>query len=636
MKTLIKLQLRKNLLTFSVILGAVLASVPLALAIKSEGMPAHEAINLAMLYWGLAGLPLSALILSGIAGAEAAGEKARDTEQPLPVSQYRLLLSGLAAALLETFALLAVIYAILGFKLPLESLTGAQEQLLRFFVFALSCLAVYGFALSYVFRNGIAGAALAGAASAAILIPLTSAAIFQRIAFKLIPLWFINPLIAAAALAGGALALRLFSQARDRQTVGQVRLLSAGAGLLAAPVLASFAVLMWLNYSARQVTMPVGNLFFPLYGADSDLYPGREKNAAKMLAQRPFYGEVFFIDKDGNRAVLERGGERRESGFTYLMPDLNFTNGQSMTGEDGKTWALYSVGRRGRLAHGSIKEGFSAAWDVPVTWSMDLLGGKEPGILDRRDDAYYFAALPPGKDGLQWKKVASRDSGYLNFLGEKYLKDGLAAEVSADRRTLRHKGRSWALPGEIVTRAPIPGVQLAGGTHFLVPIRIKDDYSTYLCRPDGKPEMIWPSYFRVTQNLTITPDGTVWGVERRPLPPAGRSPNADIATALFYILTPDGKAMSALNTDGLLRKAGITYGDIWPLRAQNGYLWFNAGNKFLVKAEAANLEKAEFWKLPKVVRERHKTVSPSTDGVFIAGADGIYFMDWEGGSRKIN
>lgn len=635
MKTLIKLQLKKNFLTFSVILGAVLASVPLALAIKSEGMPAHEAINLAMLYWGLAGLPLSALILSGIAGSEAAGEKARDTEQPLPVSQYRLLLTSLAAALLETFALLAVVYAILGFKLPLESLTGAQEQLLRFFVFGLSCLAVYGFTLSYVFRNGIAGAALAGAASAAILIPLTSTAIFQRLAFKLLPLWLINPLIAAAALACGVLALKLFSQARDRRAGNDTALLFAGSGLLAAPVLAAFASLMWLNYGARQVTMPAGSLFFPLYGTDSDLYPGREKNAELMLAQKPFYGEVFFIDKDGNRAVLEPGGERRESGFTYLMPDLTFANGQSMTGEDGKTWALYSVDRRGRLAHGSIKEGFKRSWDIPATWSMELIGGKEPGILDRRDDAYYFAALPPGKDGIQWKKVASRDSGYLSFLGKKYLKDGLAAEVSADRKTLRHKGRSWVLPGEIVTRAPIPGVQLAGGLHFLAPVRAKDDYSTYLCRPDGKSEMVWPSYFRVTQNLTLTPDGTVWGVERRPLAPAGRHPDTGIATALFYLLTPDGKSMSAVNTDGLLRKAGITYGDIWPLRARDGYLWFNAGNKFLVKAEAGNLDNASFWELPKVVRERHKTVSPSADGVFIAGADGIYFMDWEGKKRKI-
>ncbi|KAF0124956.1 MAG: hypothetical protein FD189_2006 [Elusimicrobia bacterium] len=89
------------------------------------------------------------------------------------------------------------------------------------------------------------------------------------------------------------------------------------------------------------------------------------------------------------------------------------------------------------------------------------------------------------------------------------------------------------------------------------------------------------------------------------MPPAGRFPNADIATALFYILTPDGKAMSAVNTEGLLRKAGITYGDIWPLRAKDGYLWFNAGNKFLVKAGAADMAKAQFWEFPKVVRERH-------------------------------
>ncbi len=123
MKSLILLQLRKSRLGFGVIFAALLASVPLALALKTGPMSPRDAVNLAMFYWALAGIPLTALILSGIAGSEAAGGQAAMTEQPLPVAQYKRLLSSLTAALLETAALTLAAWAIMGFTLPLEHLT---------------------------------------------------------------------------------------------------------------------------------------------------------------------------------------------------------------------------------------------------------------------------------------------------------------------------------------------------------------------------------------------------------------------------------------------------------------------------------------------------------------------------------
>jgi len=148
MENLIKLQLRKGLLSFGVIMAALLASVPLALAIKSGAMKPGEAVNLAMLYWAMVGIPLTALILSGIAGAEAARDQAALTEQPLPVSQYKLLLSSLAAVLLEVAVLTLAAWAIMGFALPLEKLDGAQKYIIGFYFFSLAYLSVYGFTLS--------------------------------------------------------------------------------------------------------------------------------------------------------------------------------------------------------------------------------------------------------------------------------------------------------------------------------------------------------------------------------------------------------------------------------------------------------------------------------------------------------
>jgi hypothetical protein len=266
---------------------------------------------------------------------------------------------------------------------------------------------------------------------------------------------------------------------------------------------------------------------------------------------------------------------------------------------------------------------------------MSLIGGKEPGILESGDDAYRFAALPQDGAGLKWRKVGTRKSGYLTFLGEKYRRDGNGAAVLQDGRTLEHRGRHWTLPGKVLTRAAIPGVQLADGLNFIVPIRVKDDYSTYLCRPDGKTGVIWPGYFQLTQNLSITPDGTIWGVERRSPPRIGRHPDIGMVSVNLFLLTHEGQAISDINTDGILQKAGITYGDIWPLRAKDGYLWFNAGNMYLVKAEINNINNTEFWRLPKVIREQLQTVVPSVDGIFITAADGVYFMDWDGIKKKI-
>lgn len=642
MKNLIKLQLKKGFLTFAVIFGTLLASVPIALAVKEKTMSPRDAINLAMLYWAFAGIPLTALLLSGIAGAEAAGDQAKNTEQPLPVSQYGLLLSSLAAVLLQVAALFLALCAILGFNLPLETLNQVQEELLRSYVFAVIYLSFYGFTISYAFKNGIAGAALAVTAVAFMLYPFVLISVFQQMAFELIPLWFIKPAVAAAALAGPALALKLISGICDRKEAWTAGKLTAVILLLAAAPLSAFSSLVWLNLLARDVTLPVGERFASPYSVDRHLYASRDmkENSRLLLVQRPFYGDAFFIDKDGNRSVIDEGRSAPKAGLAYLFPDLTFANGESVTTPSGERWLLYMSHASGsRIISGNMKDGFAFRAPIKRAWEMDLLGGKAPGIIEHRADGYFYSPLSREMNGLKWEKIGDIKKGYLSYLGEKYRKEGTAAVFRKDGKTLEYRGRTWTVPGAAGTRFPVRGIELADGLNFIVPTETKDSEATYLCRPGGKTELIWPEYFRLTLNLSPTPDGALWGLGRKSLQSSG-SPMVNLIAPELYILTADGEALSALSTFRVLERTGVTNGQIRLLKAGGGYLWYNADNRFLVRAGIKNGEDLKIWKLPKVPRKRgyyakEGAVSPSPEGIFIAATDGVYFMDWEGKSKKI-
>ncbi len=646
MKNLVKLQLKKNFLSFAVILAAILFSVPLALWVKAAAMTPREAINLAMLYWAAAGIPLTALILSGIAGAEAAREQARNTEQPLPVSQYGLLLSSLAAVLLELGALILAVYAILGFNLPLETLSKIQEEILRLYIFSMVYLSFYGFVLSYAFGNGIAGAMTGAAAVAFTLYPFLTMSVFQRLAFELVPMWLIKPAVSAAALAGGALALKLLSGVTDRKAAWTASKLAAVVLLLAAAPLASFSSLVWLNLKARNVTLPVTRMFASPYTADKYIYSRTDLREAsrRLLVQRPFYGDAFFLDKDGKRSVIDPGREPESKGLGRLFPDLVFANAQSAPGPDGETLVLYMPQKHpydSRIMSGTMERGFVLRASVRKSpWSMDLIGGKEPGILDRRDDGRYYSPLPRANEGLNWKKIGSPKEGFASFLGEKYKREGAAAVFGKDGKTLEYRGRTWTIPGAFAARIPVQGIELADGLNFIVPAEINKKAVTYLCRPNGKAEPIWPEYFRLTQNLSLTPDGAVWGVGIKSLQSYG-SPAVKMISPEFYILTAEGTPLSAVNTRGIMERTGITNGEIRLLKAGGGYLWFNADNRYLVRAGIKNMEDLKIWRLPAVPRNsgyyyaRVGAVSPSPDGIFVAATDGVYFMDWEGKGKKI-
>lgn len=638
MKNLLLLQFRKNALTFGVLLAALLLSPPLAMLFKPAGAKGAEAISLAMLFWLLAGIPFSALLLAGIAGSEAAREPAALTEQPLPVSQYKVLLSGLLTAALGTAALALAAWAVSGFNVPLAKLTEVQRSFFDSYAFVLAALSLYAFTLSFVFANGIAGGVLAAALVAAGVIPAIAIMVFQIFYFDLVPLYAIKPLLVLLAAAGALLALKLFSGAAGRKAAGPARAYALGAALLAAPVLLSWGALLLMNTRARLVTLPADN---GLYFSELLPYQRLSFDNGLILLQKPFNGELFFVDDNGGRTLIKGGLESRAKDFAYLFPDNTFASSTAVRGKDGKIWVLRRESyHKARLFSGGTG-GFTE--HLALDGRTDLTGGKEPGITSRKAGGIFFAPLPYAGTP-EWKKIGTKEREATAFLLKKYTAEGLAAEAAGDRRTISAGRNRWRIPGKALSSV-IPGLPTPDGAAFFVPVGSGDSYVTYPHLPGGRDSAPWPGYFHPGHNLFVTPDGTIWGRTESRNNVFTRKfgflkSRKDLISPVFRLITRDGSVLPPLRADSILKKTGVYDGRLYLLRAKGGSLWFNAGDKYLVKADAANMDSFELWKMPAPIKGlryyfREGTVVPVPDGVIIAAAGGAYFMNWDGETRKI-
>ncbi|MDA8131097.1 MAG: hypothetical protein M0011_06285 [Elusimicrobia bacterium] len=648
MKNMLTLQFRKSRLTFLVMLGAVLLSVPAAMLFHPRSMTGPEAVNLAMLFWALAGLPLAIMTLAGTAGSDAASDGARAAEQPLPESQYRQVFSALAAALAQAALLIAVVYALMGFSLPFDRLTFVNTHVARHYVFYAAFLALYGFTLSYAFRNAVAGGLAAAALLGLTAVPLLSAALFQQLMLKLIPLALLNTLTGALALAGALFALRLLCRAYARREARAAAKVLLASLLLVAPAIPPFVGLAVLNHKAADVTWPVYplSLSFREPAGTSDV----------MLVQKPFTGEVFLIDEEGRRAVVfpddSAGGLPN-----YFFPVPAFVRGQTMSAPDGDVWVYCDrYDKPGVLMKGSAAAGLKLRAVLPDSWRADFVRGKVPGIAERRKDGFYYAQLPSGDAPVKWESLATaaREAAkpWLTGTGpealmDAFLRSSLAgapgvAVLSVDRKTVTAGSRTWTVPGALGPKSPLIGVKLKDGINYIVPAREGKKEVTYICPPGGKARKLWNDYFRLGANLWAAPDGTLWGYNRKSritltvISTDGVS-KKEFDSPQFNILTRGGRSIESFTIDNVLRGLTTDGGDISLVREENGALWFTIGNSYLVRTGDDPNGPYSAWELPESVRDRfwRSTLQPTRDGIIISAMDGVHFMDWEGKERKL-
>jgi len=648
MKNLILLQFRKSRLPFLVLAGAVLLSVPAALLFRSATLTGPEAVNIAMLFWALAGLPLAIMTLAGTAGSDAASDAARAAEQPLPGSQYRQVLSGLAAAALQTALLVLAVYAVMGFSVPMDRLTFTNAHVARHYAFYAAFLVLYSFTLSYAFRNAVAGGLAAAALLVVTALPLLSAALFGELLLDLIPLVFINSLTAALALAGALGALYLLCRAYARREAGRAAKVLLAALLLAAPVLPPFFGLAALRAKAAEVTWPV----YPLVlSTDTP-----EAASGAMLAQKPFTGEVFLIDGEGRRAVVFP--EDSDRGVpNYFFPVPAFVRGQTMSASDGSVWVYCnSYDRPAVLLNGSAAGGLKLRATLPDSRRAYFVRGKVPGIIERRKDGAYYAPLRTGTEPLEWKKIdnmpAAAAKRWLAGTGEEALLDAFlrgmlagapgVAVVSTDGRTVASGGEKWMVPGALGPKSPLVGVKRADGINYIVPAGKGKNYAAYLCPPGKAARKLWDGYFRAGSNLWQAPDGTLWGYNRMSrvvstVKNIFGETKKESDSPQFNILTRDGRSIESFGLDQVLRDLPAVKGEIALVREENGELWFTLGNAYLVKTGANPHGSYSSWKLPQSVQEKYwrSNLLANRDGLLIAAIDGVHFMDWEGRPRKL-
>ena len=648
MKNLIILQFRKSLLPFLVLAGAVLLSVPAALLLRPDTLTGPEAVNIAMLFWALAGLPLAIMALAGTAGSAAASDPSRAAEQPLPESQYRQVLSALAAAAAEAALLLLAVYAVMGFSVPMDKLTFVTAHVARHYAFYAAFLILYSFTLSYAFRNAVAGGLAAVALLGVTAVPLMSAALFRELMLDLIPLVFINSLTAVLALAGALGALYLLCRAFARKESGRVAKVVLSALLLTLPVLPPFIGLAVLRIKAADVTWPV----YPLV-LNSD---GPEAAPGVMLMQKPFTGEVLLIDEEGKRAVVF--AEDSAGGLpSYLFPVPAFVRGQTMAAPDGSVWVYCNrYDKPAVLLNGSAAAGLKLRSTLPDSRRAYFVRGKVPAIVERRKDGVYYAPLQAGTGPLEWKKVGDMPGEaakrWVIGTGEEALLDAFlrsrlagapgVAVLSADGKTVTAGGAKWTVPGALGPKSPLIGLQLGDGVNYVVPASEGKGYAAYLCPPGKAARRLWGDYFRPGANLWAAPDGTLWGYNKRfGIVLTARNifgvTKKEVDSPQLYILTREGKSIESFRLDNLLRNLPGAEGEIALVRETKGELWFTIGNAYLVKIGENPQGPYSAWALPASVREKYwrSSLLATRSGIMIAAIDGVHFMDWEGRSKKL-
>ncbi|HCC46871.1 MAG TPA: hypothetical protein DEQ38_01950 [Elusimicrobia bacterium] len=648
MKNLIILQFRKSLLPFSVLAGAVLLSVPAALLFRPDSLTGPEAVNIAMLFWALAGLPLAIMALAGAAGSDASSDAARASEQPLPESQYRQVLAGLAAAAAQTALLILAIYAIMGFSVPLDKLNFVNAHVASHYFFYAAFLALYAFTLSYALRNAVAGGIAAAALLAVTAVPLLSASLFSGLMLDLVPMAFLNSLTGILVLAGTLGALSLLCRAYARKEAGRAVKALFAALLLAAPALPPFIGLAILRGKSAEVTWPV----FPLtIQADAP-----QDAPGVMLVQKPFTGEVFLIDEEGRRAAVFPDDSARGLP-NYFFPVPAFVRGQTMAGPDGSVWVYADrYDKPGVLMNGSAAGGLKLRAAMPDSWRANFVRGKVPGIVERRKDGYYYAQLTPGDGPLKWENVKNitgeAAKRWITGTGAEALLDAFlrsrlaeapgVAVLAADGRTVTAGGGKWTVPGALGPKAPLIGLRLGDGMSYVVPAREGKGYAAYLCPPGKAARRLWGDYFRPGANLWAAPDGTLWGYSRkssivltvRKLSGASKK---EFDSPQFNILTREGKSIESFRLDNVLRDLPEAEGDIALVREEKGELWFTIGNGYLVKTGANPNGPYSAWRFPESVREKYwrSTLLPTRNGILIAAMDGVHFMDWEGKAKRL-
>ena len=250
MKTYFLLSLRKARLAAAGLLAAFVFSLLIApRSGRSAGVAPRQALDAALLFWAVLGVPLAALILGGSGGAET--RAGADLEAPLPLSPTRRALGALAAAAVILVGLTAVIAAVAAALGSDWRHAATIFPMLAAYLWVVGLVALYALILSFgtafAIGNGVAGGLIG-----AILAVLTNAFLFGAFIFHLVsasPDSFpLMTCICAAVAMATALRFTVSSARESRRASSRwLPRLRRGALLLSGVAFAAFFSRIWIE-----------------------------------------------------------------------------------------------------------------------------------------------------------------------------------------------------------------------------------------------------------------------------------------------------------------------------------------------------------------------------------------------------
>jgi len=615
---------RKIILITTAALGAMALTALGALLAQPASARDFSGITGVMLYWLLAGAPLVSLWLASSAGAETAGLE--------PAPGYKRLMKALGAVVLAAAVIFIGAWASTGFRVPDFPKINFYDVNPIDYAPALLYLVLHGFTIAYTTRKTAAGFLLAALSLALAVLPLLLIASFQQLRFELLPLGALSIAAAIAAFAGPFAALKL-------RTSGAAR---AAALVLVLPALLAVGGLAALHLRASREAFPVE------VGYYSCLFPDTYLLGDAMLVHKPYSGRIYLIDKAGKRAELVRGSFFPR--LRLLLPAMDEDNVMATRGRDGTFWLLHQSGNTASLFSGGIN-GFTERAKIPLEegFPVWLLGFNRPGLMRHTSKGVYFADLPYGGAAINWGK---RYEGRSADARENELLLAGLPSPSLRGSTLVYGKDHWQVPGNLeqTDPAPFPAFQLNGKASFFVPAEGKHGLFTYYCRSGAAAQAVWPgyarqplSYYHLRTTIWPTPGGAAWWRAEDRTTGFHREP-------VFLIVNEEGKALPPVRFPGaMIKEAGTDQlSDAILLRASGDDLWFNLAGKYLARLSAGKPDQYKLWKFPELtpVLQHHGcclssydnyalSVKPVGGGAMLAALDGVYFMDWNGNSKKL-
>jgi hypothetical protein len=167
-------------------------------------------------------------------------------------------------------------------------------------------------------------------------------------------------------------------------------------------------------------------------------------------------------------------------------------------------------------------------------------------------------------------------------------------------------------------------VTVAGRTLFIVPSREKAGSVACVYEGTRPVRQVWRSPESVRYSLEQTADGTWWGSRDK---------------FSLHLLTREGEFLPPLSVEPALRdlKAGRGEPKGMPrvLRMAEGRLWLLAeAGRYLMVADAGTGRLLESWEMPKGCDDAISLPHATAEGFFLDGRKGLYFIGWDGKTRR--